>query len=139
MEITIIKSKIITKTRIHLERWINVFSNFKLFKRYNSNHSSFYYKTFYHNSGSSNYRNTLCHFPPSKKFLKKNFVRCHFPPEFKHIMFKYYVFCYIILIKLNKIFKIIFQKIFCWPSPFSPSQKSVKSSLFGGKWQRVLR
>ena len=82
----------------------------------------------------------LCHFPPpSKKFLEKKFVRCHFPPpKFKHIMFKNYVFCYIILIKLNKIFKIIFRKSFCWPLSFSPSQKSVKSSLFGGKMTKGI-
>ena len=72
--------------------------------------------------------------PPSKKFLKKIFVRCHFPPpEFKHIMFKNDVFCYIILIKLNKIFKIIFQKIFCWPLSFSPLTKICKIVTFWGE------
>ena len=87
------------------------------------------------------YRNTLCHFPPfvifpppSKKFLKKIIVRCHFPPpEFKHIMFKNYVFYYIILIKLNKIFKIIFQKFFCWPLSFSPLTKICKIVTFWGE------
>ena len=78
-------------------------------------------------------------FPPSKKFLTKNFVRCHFPPpEFKHIMFKNYVFCYIILIKLNKNFKIIFQKIFCWPLSFSPLTKICKIATFWGKMTKGI-
>ena len=71
--------------------------------------------------------------PLLKNFWKKILSVVISPPEFKHIMFKNYVFCYIILIKLNKIFKIIFQKIFCWPLSFSPLTKICKIVTFWGE------
>ena len=45
-------------------------------------------------------------------------------------MFKNYVFCYIILLKLYKIFKIIFLNFFCWPLSFSPLTKICKIVTF---------
>ena len=76
--------------------------------------------------------------PLLKNFWKKILSVVISPPKFKHKMLKNYVFCYIILIKLNKIFKIIFQKFFVGRCHFPPSQKSVKSSLFGGKMTKGI-
>ena len=76
-------------------------------------------------------------FPPSKKFLKKICQLSFFPTEFKHIMFKNYVFCYIILIKLNKNFKIIFQKIFVGRWNF-PLTKICKIVTFWGKMTKGI-
>ena len=53
-------------------------------------------------------------------------------------MFKNYVFCYIILIKLNKIFKIIFQNFFCWPLSFSSLTKICKIVTFWGKMTKGI-